>query len=173
MANKIKDIIAQHLKPDARQKVENLRRQADRAIQTGKSGDANMDAYIRYREKYNQLLEEYPGWDRLIEPVDYSFFVLDYNEGIYSSIANSDAAMAGLTSPEVYALKMHGINTAALDKLREKLIDLDTPQEKQKWLDLNYFKAHIKEAYTRLRELIPDDEEYDQVFSPKEEVLIF
>lgn len=171
MANK-KELFREQL-TRGKQKIKNLREQADRAIQTGQSGDANMAAYLKYREKYNELVTKYPGWDKLVEPIDYTRFVLDYNESIYDSIRSSDAMLKGLTSPEVYALKMHGINESAIEKLREKLIDLDTPENKQKWLDLNYFEGHIAEAYARLRELIPNDEEYDQVFSPKEEVLIF
>lgn len=171
MANK-KELFREQL-TRGKQKIKNLREQADRAIQTGQSGDANMAAYLKYREKYNELVTEYPGWDKLVEPIDYTRFVLDYNESIYDAIRSSDAMLQGLTSPEVYALKMHGINESAIEKLREKLIDLDMPDQKQKWLDFNYFKGHITEAYARLRELIPNDEEYDQVFSPKEEVIIF
>ena len=57
----------------------------------------------------------------------------------------------------------------SLDKLQEKLGEL---LPGSKWTNPEYFRTHIKEAYQELRQLVPDDEEYDKIFSPKEERMI-
>lgn len=171
MSNRKEMLLSKILNDKAKYKVQYQRQLADEAIQAGQSGDANLSAYLKYRDKYYEIATKYPNWDKLANPIDYSRFVLDYNEKLYEGISHSDKTYSNLTPPEVYALKMHGVNERAIDVLQEKLIELDMPNQKVQWADPTFFRSHIQEAYARLRELVPDDEEYDQIFSPKEETI--
>lgn len=168
-----KDFLLKKIKNDkARAQVQALRKQAEQLIETGGSGDKSLEAYKIYRKKFNELMAKYPGWDRLIEPIPYSDFLLDYNENIYAGISRSDRSLSGLTPPEVYALRMHGVNENSISILQTKLLETETdPIQRNLWQDPKFFNSHITEAFARLRELIPDDKEYDEVFSPKESVI--
>lgn len=169
MSNRKDWLLSKIINDKAKNKVKWQREKADAAIKAGESGDKNLKAYLAYRDKYYEIATKYPNWDKVANPIDYSRFVLDYNEDLYASISMSDQTYASLTPPEVYALKMHGVNERALGILQEKLIELDSPGSRDKWNDPIFFRSHIQEAFMRLRELVPDDEEYDQIFSPKEE----
>jgi hypothetical protein len=169
----MRDLSKYLLNDKAKNKVKYLNEQGKAAIQMDNPGDRNLAAYKVYVEKFNELKEKYPNWEgHLDSPIPYSQFVLDYDETLYSSLLKAERS--SLKAPEFYALKIHGVNESSLDILYNELTDrIADPHERARWLDIQYFRSHIPEAYSLLRQYIPDDEEYDNVFSPKEEMLSF
>lgn len=162
--NKLKGL----LKNDAaRARVQRLNKQGEAAVKGATEGDSKLLAYKNYVDRFYELKEQFPNWEeRLDKPIEYSRFVLDYNEEVYKMIGNS----SGKTAIETYTLKMHGINLQSIEILKEELNKL---MPGSKWTNPEYFRTHIREAYQELRQFYPDDEEYDEVFSPKEEKLFF
>lgn len=160
------------LKNDAaKARVKALNKQGEAAVKGAVDGDSKLAAYKKYVDRFYELKEQFPNWEeRLDRPIEYSRFVVDYNEEVYKTIAQSTSGFNGASAVEVYTLKMHGINLRSIDILREKLGELMPGSE---WTDPIYFNAHIREAYETLRQYYPDDEEYDNVFSPKEEMLFW
>lgn len=166
--NKLKGL----LKNDAaKARVQRLNKQGKEAIQGSADGDEKLAAYKKYVDRFYELKEQFPHWEeRLDKPIEYSRFVLDYNEEMYKTITAASADFRGKSPIEVYTLKMHGINLRSIDVLREKLGELLPGSE---WTNPAYFNTHIREAYQLLRQYYPNDEEYDNVFSPKEEYISF
>lgn len=166
--NKLKGL----LKNDAaKARVRRLNKLGEAAVKGATDGNEKLIAYKQYVDKFWELKEKYPHWEeRLDKPIEYSRFVLDYNEEMYKMIASSSKDFKNYLPVEVYTLKMHGINLHSIDTLREKLNELLPGSE---WGDPFYFNTHIREAYQLLRQYYPDDEEYDNVFSPKEEMIVF
>lgn len=166
--NKLKGL----LKNDAaRMRVQRLNKQGEAAVKGATDGDEKLIAYKKYVDKFYELKEQFPHWEeRLDKPIEYSRFVLDYNEEMYKMLSKSSSELKGKTPEEIYTLKMHGINLRSIDILREKLEQLLPGSE---WTNPAYFDTHIREAYQLLRQYYPNDEEYDNVFSPKEEYLLF
>lgn len=160
------------LKNDAaRMRVQRLNKQGEAAIKGSTDGDEKLAAYKKYVDRFYELKEQFPHWEeRLDVPIEYSRFVLDYNEEMYKMIEKSSPDFRGKSAIEIYTLKMHGINLRSIDVLREKLGELWPGSE---WTDPAYFDTHIREAFQLLRQYYPNDEEYDNVFSPKEEYILF
>ena len=160
------------LKNDAaRMRVQRLNKQGEAAIKGATEGDEKLSAYKKYVDRFYELKEQFPHWEeRLDVPIEYSRFVLDYNEEMYKMIEKSSPDFRGKSAIEIYTLKMHGINLRSIDVLREKLGQLWPGSE---WTDPAYFDTHIREAFQLLRQHYPNDEEYDNVFSPKEEYVLF
>lgn len=160
------------LRNDASKKrVQRLNKQGKEAVQGAADGDQKLNAYAKYVDRFWELKERFPHWEeRLDQPIEYSRFVMDYNEDMYRTIANASEEFRGTDPVEVYTLKMHGINLRSIDILREKLGELYPGSE---WTNPAYFDTHIREAYQLLRQHYPDDEEYDKVFSPKETMLFW
>lgn len=153
----------------AKAKVKYLNKQADIMIQTGKPADQNLAAYKRYYDKFMELKKKYPNWsDHLGEPIEYSYFINDYNEDIMRSLKAASPKFKNLEPEEIYAFNIHGVNEVAIEILREKLGQLDPGS---KWTNPEYFNSHIKEAFTELRLYYPEDADYDNIFSPKEEIV--
>lgn len=157
------------LKNDAaKAKVQKLNKMGEAAIKGAVDGDEKLSAYRAYVDKFYELKEKYPNWEeRLNKPLEYSRFVLDYDEKVFSLLSRTSADFKGKTPIEVFTMKMHGINYRAISILQEKMAEIGP-----EWRDEMYFNTHIKEAFQILRSYYPNDEEYDQVFSPKE-MLIF
>lgn len=167
----MRDLSKYLLNDKAKAKVRELNKRADAFIQTGADGDANLKSYKAYVKKFNELKELYPNFEgHLDEPIPYSQFVLDYNENIFKNLKMADERYKNLSTPEYYALKMHGINEAAIDILEEKLGELLPGSE---WTNPAYFRSHLPQAFQLLRSYFPNDEEYDSVFSPKETMISF
>lgn len=166
--NKLKGL----LKNDAaRMRVQRLNKQGEAAVKGATDGDEKLAAYKKYVDRFYELKEQFPHWEeRLDKPIEYSRFVLDYNEEMYKMIEKASPDFRGKSAIEIYTLKMHGINLRSIDILREKLGELLPGSE---WTDPAYFDTHIREAYQLLRQYYPNDEEYDNVFSPKEEYILF
>ena len=166
--NKLKGL----LKNDAaKARVQRLNKQGEAAIKGAADGDEKLAAYKKYIDKFYELKEKFPHWEeRLDKPIEYSRFVLDYNEEMYRMLSSSTEDFRGKDPVHVYTLKMHGINLRSIDILREKLGELLPGSE---WTNPAYFDTHIREAYQLLRQYYPNDEEYDNVFSPKEEMILF
>lgn len=155
----------------AKARVKRLNQQGKAAVAGATDGDEKLAAYKAYVDKFYELKEKYPNWEeRLDTPIEYSRFVLDYNEPVYRVLLESTESFRGLTPPQVYALKMHGINMESINILQQKLGEM---MPGSKWTDPQYFDTHIREAYQELRQLFPNDEEYDNIFSPKEEMLFW
>lgn len=155
----------------ARERVYRLNKQGEAAVKGATEGDAKLAAYKKYVDKFYELKERFPNWEEhLNEPIEYSSFVLDYNEEVYKLIGNAAEDFKGMSPEAVYALKQHGVNLRNVEILREKLGELLPGSE---WTKPGYVEAHIRDAYQLLREHYPDDEEYDKIFSPKEEMLLF
>lgn len=155
------------LKNDAaKAKVQQLNKLGKAAISGAVDGDQQLAAYRTYVRKFYELKELYPHWEeRLNQPIEYSRFVLDYDERIYNALKAATADLKEYDPAEVYAFKMHGINLRSISVLQEKLIELKAGSE---WGNPEYFRTHIREAYQLLRQYFPNDDEYDEVFSPKE-----
>lgn len=152
-----------------RAKVQRLNKMGKAAVQGATEGDEKLAAYKQYVDRFYELKEQYPNWEeRLDAPIDYSRFVLDYNEEMFKTIAAASDEFRGKSAIEVYTLKMHGINFRSIDILQAKLNEL---LPGSKWNNPEYFRTHIREAYQELRQFYPDDNEYDEIFSPKETVL--
>lgn len=152
-----------------RAKVQRLNKQGKAAVQGATDGDEKLAAYKKYVDRFYELKERFPHWEeRLDQPIDYSRFVLDYNEQMFKTIAEASDEFRGMAAIEVYTLKMHGINLRSIDILKEKLGELLPGSE---WTNPEYFNTHIREAYQMLRQYYPDDNEYDEIFSPKETML--
>ena len=166
--NKLKGL----LKNDAaRMRVQRLNKKGEAAVKGATDGDEKLVAYKKYVDKFYELKEQFPHWEeRLDKPIEYSRFVLDYNEEMYRMLANSSADFRGEDPVFVYTFKMHGINLRSIDILKEKLGELLPGSE---WTNPEYFNTHIREAYQLLRQYYPNDEEYDNVFSPKETMLFW
>lgn len=166
--NKIKGL----LKNDAaKARVQRLNKQGEAAVKGATDGDEKLAAYKTYVDRFYELKEQFPHWEeRLDKPIEYSRFVLDYNEEMYKMLSQSTEDFRGKTPIEIYTLKMHGINLRSIDILREKLGELLPGSE---WTNPAYFDTHIREAYQLLRQYYPNEEEYDNVFSPKEEYILF
>lgn len=158
------------LKDDAaKMRVYRLNKQGEAAIKSTNDGDERLIAYKKYVDRFYELKEQFPHWEeRLDKPIEYSRFILDYNEDLYKMLEKSSPELRGKSPIEIYTLKMHGINLRSIEVLREKLGQLLPGSE---WTNPAYFNTHIREAYQLLRQHYPDDEEYDNVFSPKEEML--
>lgn len=170
----MRDLSKYLINEKAKAKVKYLNKQADLAISAGEPADENLLAYKRYVEKFNELKTKYPNWeDHLDQPIPYSQFILDYNEEMFRNLADS-SGFKHMSTPEFYVYKMHGVNEASLNVLYNALSDkvLD-PVERARFMDVSYFRSHIKEAYQLLRLYVPNDDEYDNIFSPKEEMLLF
>ena len=154
-----------------RAKVQRLNEQGKAAVQGAVDGDEKLSAYKKYVDKFYELKERFPHWEeRLYQPIDYSRFVLDYNEDMFRTIAQASDEFRGMPAIEVYTLKMHGINLRSIDILSEKLGELLPGSE---WTNPEYFRTHIREAYQLLRQFYPDDKDYDEIFSPKEQMLFW
>lgn len=160
------------LKNDAaKARVQRLNKQGEAAIKGSVEGDEKLAAYKAYVDRFYELKEQFPNWEeRLDTPIEYSRFVLDYNKEVYAMIGDASPDFRGKSPIEIYTLKMHGVNLRSIDILREKLGQLLPGSE---WTNPAYFNSHIREAFQLLRQYYPSDEEYDQVFSPKEEYLLF
>lgn len=155
----------------AKARVQRLNKAGREAVQSADDGDGKLAAYKKYVKKFYEFKEKYPTWtDRLDSPIEYSRFVEDYNEEMFKTIAKSAEDYKGKGPEEVYMLKMHGINLRSIEVLKEKLGELLPGSE---WTDPNYFDLHIREAYQLLRQYYPSDEEYDNIFSPKETMLFW
>lgn len=167
---KLKPELKNLLKNDAaKARVRKLNKQGEAAVHGAIDGDEKLLAYKKYVERFQELKEKYPHWEeRLDTPIEYSRFILDYNESLFKMIADSTPDFRGKSAIEVYTLKMHGINLRSIEVLKEKLGELLPGSE---WTNPNYFDTHIREAYQLLRQFYPDDDEYDNVFSPKETML--
>lgn len=154
------------LKNDAaKARVKRLNKMGEAAVKGATDGDEKLIAYKQYVDRFYELKEKFPHWEeRLDVPIEYSRFVLDYQKEIYEILGKS----MGKPAIEVYTLKMHGINLRSIDILREKLGELLPGSQ---WTNPTYFDTHIREAYQLLREYYPNDEEYDNIFSPKEEMI--
>lgn len=166
--NKLKGL----LKNDAaKARVQRLNKKGEAAVKGATEGDEKLAAYKKYVDRFYELKEQFPHWEeRLDKPIEYSRFVLDYNEEMFKMLASSSEDFKGKEPIEVYTLKMHGINLRSIDILQEKLGQLLPGSE---WVNPAYFNAHIREAYQLLRQFYPNDEEYDEVFSPKETLLFW
>lgn len=164
--NKLKGL----LKNDAaKARVKRLNKQGEAAVKGATEGDEKLAAYKKYVDRFYELKEQFPHWEEKLDvPIEYSRFVLDYNENLYKMLEKSAPELSGKSPIEIYTLKMHGINLRSIDILREKLGQLLPGSE---WTNPAYFNTHIREAYQLLRQYYPNDEEYDNVFSPKEEVI--
>ena len=116
--NKLKGL----LKNDAaKARVQRLNKQGKEAIQGSADGDEKLAAYKKYVDRFYELKEQFPHWEeRLDKPIEYSRFVLDYNEEMYKTITAASVDFRGKSPIEVYTLKMHGINLRSIDVLREK-----------------------------------------------------
>ena len=168
MANPKIDILKKDIA--AKKAVQRLNKAGEAAIKGATEGDERLSLYKQYVDRFYELKEKYPGWDRLQEPVEYSSFILDYNEPMYRMIGQVSSDFSGMEPIEIYTLKTHGINLRSISILQEKLNQLIPGS---KWTNLAYFETHIAEAYQELRSFYPNDEEYDNVFSPKETILYF
>lgn len=166
--NKLKGL----LKNDAaRMRVQRLNKKGEAAIKGATEGDEKLIAYKKYVEKFYELKEQFPHWEeKLDKPIEYSRFVLDYNKEMYQMLTDTSPDFRGKDPVEVYTFKMHGINLRSIDILREKLVELYPGSE---WGNPIYLNTHIREAFQLLRQNFPNDEEYDNVFSPKEEYILF
>ena len=154
-----------------RAKVQYLNKIGKAAVQGDTDGDEKLAAYKKYVDRFYELKETYPNWEeRLDTPIDYSRFVLDYNESMFRTIAEASDEFRSKDPVEVYTLKMHGISLRSIDILQEKLGELLPGSE---WTNPEYFRTNIREAYQLLRQYYPDDKEYDEIFSPKEEMLFW
>lgn len=154
-----------------RAKVQYLNKQGLAAVQGATDGDEKLIAYKKYVDRFYELKERFPHWEeRLDQPIEYSRFVLDFNEEMFKTIANASEEFRGKSAVEVYTLKMHGINLRSIDILQSKLNELLPGSE---WANPEYFNTHIREAYQLLRQYYPDDNEYDEIFSPKETMLFW
>lgn len=160
------------LKNDAaKARVQRLNKQGEAAIKGAVEGDEKLAAYKKYVDRFYELKEQFPHWEeRLDKPIEYSRFVLDYNEEMYKMLSQSTEDFRGKEPVEIYTLKMHGINLRSIDILWEKLNQLEPGSQ---WTNPAYFNEHIREAFQLLRQYYPNDEEYDNVFSPKETYLFF
>lgn len=163
MANPKIDILKKDIA--AKKAVQRLNKAGEAAIKGMTEGDERLLLYKRYVDRFYELKEKYPGWDRLQEPIEYSSFILDYDEPVYKMIGQVSQDFRGMEPIEIYTLKIHGINLRSISILQEKLNQL---MPGSVWTNPAYFESHIAEAYQILREFYPNDEEYDQVFSPKE-----
>lgn len=161
-----KKILPEKNRDALRAKVQKLNQMGREAVHGAVEGDEKLAAYKEYVTRFYELKERFPHWEeRLDTPIEYSRFVVDYNEDMFRTIAESSDEFRGKSAIEVYTLKMHGINLRSIDILQSKLIELMPGSE---WNNPEYFRTHIREAYQVLRQIYPDDEEYDQIFSPKE-----
>lgn len=164
--NKLKGL----LKNDAaKARVQRLNKQGEAAVKGATEGDSRLLAYKQYVDRFWELKEQFPNWEEhLDKPIEYSRFVLDYNEEVFSMLASSSNDFRGESAVGVYTLKMHGINLPSIGRLEAELNKLMPGSE---WANPEYFRTHIREAYQLLRQFYPDDKEYDEVLSPKEELL--
>ena len=166
--NKIKALINNDA---ARMRVQRLNKKGEAAVKGATDGDEKLIAYREYVDNFYNLKARFPNWEKhLDKPIEYSSFVLDYNEEVYKMIAQSAEDYKGKSPIEVYALKLHGVNLRSIGILEEKLAELHPGTV---WANVNYVEQHIVEAYQLLRQDFPDDEEYDNIFSPKEEMILF
>lgn len=158
------------LKNDAaKARVKRLNEQGVAAIKGAEDGDEKLQAYRKYVNKFYELKEKYPNWEeKLDKPIEYSRFVLDYNEEMYRTIGKASEDFRKFSPIDIYTLKMHGINLRSIEILQSELGKLLPGSE---WTNPAYFNTHIREAYELLRQYYPNDEEYDQVFSPKETMI--
>lgn len=166
-----KSILPEKNRDALRAKVQRLNKQGEAAVKGATEGDSKLLAYKKYVDRFWELKEQFPNWEeRLDKPIEYSRFVLDYNEEMFKTIAKSSEEFRYKDPIEVYTLKMHGINLRSIDILKTKLGELLPGSE---WTNPSYFDTHIREAYQLLRQYYPDDKEYDEIFSPKETMLFW
>lgn len=167
ISDKRKEYLLGLIKNDeAKKKVKQLNAAGEAVINIDNPADKTLAAYKEYRRLFAELKEKYPDWDsKLNKPIEYSSFILDYNEKLFETLSKSSQHLYGKSPVEVFTLNMHGINLRSIEILQQKLIELEPGSL---WADPHYFNTHIKEAFAVLRAFYPDDNQYDEIFSPKE-----